>query len=45
MVDSIHTALTAKDLLPDQHLMDAGFIDAELLVNAKRDLAVEAESP
>jgi len=45
MADSIHTALEAKALLPSEHLMDAGFIDANLLVEAKRDLDVEVCGP
>lgn len=45
MAETIHVALAEKDLLPSEHLMDAGFIDAELLVNAKRDLEVEVRGP
>ena len=33
--ERIHAALAAKDLLPDEHLLDSGYIDAELLVTAK----------
>lgn len=32
----VHQALQAKDLLPDKHLVDTGYVDAELLV-ASRD--------
>ena len=32
--ERIHASLAAKDLLPDEHLMDAGYVDAELLVDA-----------
>jgi transposase len=42
---TIHAALEAKALLPNEHLMDAGFIDAELLVEAKRDLGVKVCGP
>jgi transposase len=42
---TIHAALEAKALLPNEHLMDAGFIEADLLVEAKRDLEVEVCGP
>jgi len=45
MSETIHAALAAKDLLPSEHLMDAGFIEADLLVEAKRDLGVEVCGP
>lgn len=45
VTDTIHTALAEKDLLPSEHLMDAGFIDADVLVAAKRDLAIEVCGP
>lgn len=45
MAGAIHAALASKALLPGEHLMDAGFIDAQLLVEAKRDLGVEVCGP
>jgi transposase len=45
MAGTIHAALEAKALLPGEHLMDAGFIDAQVLVEAKRDLGVEVCGP
>lgn len=45
MSETIHTALADKELLPAEHLMDAGFIDAELLVTAQQDLAVTVYGP
>ena len=33
----IHTALQAKDLLPHRHIVDTGYLDAELLVTSLRD--------
>ena len=37
VTERIHAALDAKGILPDEHLMDTGYIGAELLVNAKED--------
>lgn len=45
MGEPIHTALAEKDLLPAEHLMDAGFIDAELLVGAQREHHIEIVGP
>jgi transposase len=33
----IHAALAAKDLLPAEHLVDAGYIDADNLVHSQQD--------
>lgn len=33
----IHASLTKKDLLPDQHLVDAGYIDATNLLQSHQD--------
>ena len=35
MAETIQAALEAKTLLPSEHLMDAGYTDADALVNAK----------
>jgi transposase len=43
--DSIHAALAKKELLPQEHLMDAGCIDADLLVDAPRDYGVTICGP
>ena len=45
MPETIHTALADKALLPSEHLLDGGYIDADLLVEAKRDLGVEVCGP
>ena len=34
VTERIHAASQAKKLLPQKHMMDAGYIDAELLVGA-----------
>lgn len=44
-LDSVHATLAQHDLLPDEHLLDAGYVDAEALVSARRDLDVEICSP
>jgi len=45
MTEPIQAALAEKELLPEQHLLDAGFIDAELLVKAREELDVEIYGP
>ena len=35
----------SQELLPDRHLVDAGYIDAQLLVNAKNDYQVDLIGP
>lgn len=41
----IHDALAKKDLLPREHFLDAGYVDADLLVKSQRDLGVEVVGP
>ncbi len=41
----IHRALEGKGLLPGRHLVDTGYLDAELLVNTKRDFGVDLVGP
>jgi len=41
----VHADLRAKGLLPDVHLVDTGFLDAELLVASRRDYGVELLGP
>ena len=45
MVTPIHEALASKDLIPDQHLVDAGYVDAELLVTSQTDFGVDLVGP
>ena len=45
MTEPIHAALAAKDLLPSQHIVDAGYIDADLLVSSGPDYGVELCGP
>jgi transposase len=41
----VHRALRARDRLPLVHLVDTGFLDAELLVVSQRDFGVELLGP
>ena len=42
---TIHEALDQKELLPEQHLVDAGYVDAELLVASQTDYSVDLVGP
>ncbi len=41
----IHHALAAKDLLPDLHIVDTGYLDAALLLASRDDYGVELLGP
>ena len=41
----VHHALKSKDLLPKRHLVDAGYIDAALLVASRRDHDITLVGP
>jgi transposase len=41
----IHAALAAKGLLPGDHLLDAGFVDVELLVGSRSEHGVRLVGP
>lgn len=41
----IHQALAQKSLLPGQHFVDAGYVDAELLVSSRQDYDIELIGP
>lgn len=41
----IHAALREHDLLPTVHLVDTGFLDAELLVNSHQEYGVDLFGP
>lgn len=45
VVDSIHTALQARELVPAEHLLDAGYVDTELIVRSEQDFGVELVGP
>jgi len=42
---AIHQHLADKGLLPAEHFVDAGYVDADLLVASQRDHAVSLEGP
>jgi transposase len=41
----IHDNLARRDLLPRTHLVDTGYLDAELIVSSRRDYAVDLFGP
>ncbi|WP_326805528.1 IS1182 family transposase [Streptomyces sp. NBC_01788] len=45
VLEDIHTALAERGLLPDEHLVDAGYIDAEQIHHARRDHDIELVGP
>ncbi len=45
MTSTIHESLQGKDLLPSVHTVDTGYVDAELLLDSKKDFDVELIGP
>ena len=45
VASTIHTDLAAKNLLPQEHLLDAGYVDAELLVTGPNTHQVTVIGP
>ena len=45
MLASVHAALKEKDLRPERHLVDAGYIDADGLVASARHHGVTLVGP
>jgi len=45
MTATIHAELDRKDLLPDEHIVDAGYVDAQLLVESQRDYQIDLVGP
>jgi transposase len=45
MTPRIHEGLEGKDLLPERHIVDTGFLDAELLVDSRQDYGVDLLGP
>jgi len=41
----IHQGLAKRDLLPSQHLVDSGYVDAALLVASRRDFGIDLVGP
>jgi len=44
-LSAIHTGLAEKDLLPEQHLVDAGYVTAPNLVKTQSDYGVDLVGP
>src|SRR5215218_8722914 len=42
---AIHAALAGKGLTPGEHLVDAAYVDAELLVRGRKELGIELLGP
>jgi transposase len=42
---TLHAALAAKGLLPGEHYVDSGYVDAELLVSSRDEYGVSLEGP
>lgn len=45
MTDAIGAELARKSLLPGRHFVDAGYVEAELLVSRQRDYGIELIGP
>jgi transposase len=45
MTPTIHQALARKHRLPEQHLVDTGYLDAALLVSSRQDFGVDLYGP
>jgi hypothetical protein len=45
MTEPIHQAFAAHQLLPDEHVVDAGYVDAELIVQSRQDFNIELMGP
>ena len=45
VTESIHTSLDRQNLLPNQHIVDTGYLDAELLVASQSKHQVELLGP
>lgn len=45
LTETIHQHLDEKDLLPEEHLVDQGYVDAEVLINSKTEYGVDLIGP
>ena len=45
VIPTIHETLKNQDLLPHRHWVDTGYVEAELLVESKRDYGVDLYGP
>ena len=44
-IETIHAALEGKGLLPDEHIVDSGYLGAEVLVSAERNQGITLLGP
>ena len=44
-MENLHGSLSRQDLSPSQHLVDAGYIDAELLVTSSQNYEIDLIGP
>ena len=45
MTSTIHAELDRKGLVPNEHIVDAGYVDAQLLVESQRDYHIDLVGP
>jgi transposase len=45
IVEDLHARLDKQQMLPDQHLMDMGYVDAEVLAESKARYQVDIVGP
>lgn len=45
VMETIHASLAAKGLLPEEHVVDSGYLDAEILVSSFQEHAVTLVGP
>lgn len=45
VTDTIHTHLAARDLLPAEHLLDTGYVAADILVTSRQEHTVDVVGP
>jgi transposase len=45
VVEPLHAALQKRDLVPAEHLLDAGYVDTQLLVESEQDFGIELIGP
>jgi transposase len=45
MTPQVHADLQRRDLLPEKHIVDTGFLDAELMVASRRDYGIDLLGP
>jgi transposase len=45
VMENLHQTLKSQELLPEKHLVDAGYIDTELLVTSAENFQVDLIGP